>query len=173
MITNIMELDDSEYITVNELTEKLKEQAISVEKQNKIYNSEIDILKKENLEKFLLEKTAELVNEGLDTIKELKSIFVSNPNAEEIDALANAFKAVSSGLSVLKDIQITNSKIENNRELKEMEIQSKKELKEMKMEDDTSKFLLTRDEVFKKLLEKSDVIEADFTLESENNVKQD
>lgn len=160
-----MDINDSEYVTVNELTEKLKEQVTTVQTQNKNYNMESDVLKKENLEKFLLEKTGELVSEGLEAIKELKNIFVSNPNAEEIDALANAFKAVSSGLSVLKDLQITNSKIENNKELKEMEIKAKKELKELKKEEDGPKLLFTRDEVFKKLLEKSDVIEAEFVKE--------
>jgi hypothetical protein len=158
-----MELNDSEFITVNELTEKLKEQVDTVQKQNKDYYLENDKLKKDNLEKFLLEKTGEMVSEGLDAIKELKNIFVSNPNAEEIEALASAFRAVSSGLSVLKDIQIANSKIENNKELKEMEIKAKKELKELKKEDDQTKLMLTRDEVFKKLLEKSDVIDVEFS----------
>ena len=159
-----MDTNDSEYITVNELTEKLKEQVSTIQKTNNSYSSETNVLKKENLEKFLLEKTGELVSEGLEAIKDLKNIFVSNPNAEEIDALANAFKAVSSGLSVLKDIQISNSKIENNKELKEMEIKAKKELKELKKEDDTQKLMFTRDEVFKKLLEKSDVVDAEFSL---------
>ena len=156
-------MDDSDYITVNELTEKLKDQVSAVQKQSANYYGESNALKKENLEKFLLEKTGELVSEGLDTIRELKNIFVSNPNADEIDALANAFKAVTSGLSVLKDIQVTNSKIENNIELKIMDIKAKKDLKELKKEDDGAKLMLTRDEVFKKLLEKSDVIDAEFT----------
>ena len=154
--------DDSNYITVNELTEKLKEQVDNVNNKNREYKSEVDTLKKDNLEKFILEKTGELVVEGLDTIKELKSIFVSNPNAEEIDSLAQAFKAVSSALSVLKDIQVTNSKIENNKELKEMDIKAKKELKEASKEEIQQKVLLTRDEVLKKLIEKSEVIEAEF-----------
>lgn len=157
-----MDMDDSDYITVNELTEKLKDQVSAVQKQSANYYGESNPLKKENLEKFLLEKTGELVSEGLETIRELKNIFVSNPNADEIDALANAFKAVTSGLSVLKDIQITNSKIENNIELKVMDIKAKKDLKELKKEDDGTKLMLTRDEVFKKLLEKSDVIDAEF-----------
>jgi len=154
--------DDSNYITVNELTEKLKEQVDNVNTKNKEYKSEVDTLKKDNLEKFILEKTGELVVEGLDTIKELKSIFVSNPNAEEIESLSQAFKAVSSALSVLKDIQVANSKIENNKELKEMDIKAKKELKEASKEDIPQKYLLTRDEVLKKLIEKSEVIEAEF-----------
>lgn len=155
-------MDDSEYITVNELTEKLKDQVSAVQKHNANYYGECNPLKKENLEKFLLEKTGELVSEGLETIRELKNIFVSNPNADEIDALANAFKAVTSGLSVLKDIQITNSKIDNNIELKVMDIKAKKDLKALKKEDDGTKLMFTRDEVFKKLLEKSDVIDAEF-----------
>jgi hypothetical protein len=157
-----MEDYNSEFITVNELTEKLKHQASNIQKTDKDYREEKDLLKKENLEKFLLEKTGVLVEEGLDTIKELKSIFVSNPNSDEIDALANAFKAVSSALSVLKDIQIANAKVDSNKELKEMEIKAKKELKESKKEDDVQKVLLTRDEVLKRLIEKSDVLEGEF-----------
>ena len=157
-----MEDYNSEFITVNELTEKLKDQASSIQKTDKDYREEKDLLKKENLEKFLLEKTGVLVEEGLDTIKELKSIFVNNPNSDEIDALANAFKAVSSALSVLKDIQIANTKVDSNKELKEMEIKAKKELKESKKEDDAQKVLLTRDEVLKRLIEKSDVLEGEF-----------
>ena len=158
-----MEEELSDYITVNELTEKLKEQVSDVQDKKREYNHESAGLTRDNLEKFLLEKTGELVIEGLDTIKELKGIFVSNPNAEEIDSLSQAFKAVSSALSVLKDIQVSNSKIENNKELKEMDIKAKKELKEAKKDDEGPKLLLTRDEVLKKLIENSEIIEAEFT----------
>jgi len=154
----------SDFISVNDLTEKLKEQVSSINNKNIEYKKEENTLKKENLEKFLLEKTGELVEEGLDTIKELKSIFVSNPNSDEIDSLAQAFKAVSSALSVLKDIQVTNSKIENNKELKEMDIRAKKDLLENKDKDkDRDKILLTREEIMKQLIEKSDVIDVEFT----------
>ena len=158
-----MEEENLDYISVNELTEKLKEQANTLKNKNNEFRSENDVLKKENLEKFLLEKTGILVEEGLDTIKELKGIFVSNPNAEEIDSLAQAFKAVSSALSVLKDIQVSNSKIINNRELKEMDIKAKKDLLENKdKEKDTHRLLFTREEMMKKLIEKSEVIDAEF-----------
>lgn len=159
-----MEDDLSDFISVNDLTEKLKEQVSSISNKNTEYKREENLLKKENLEKFLLEKTGVLVEEGLDTIKELKSIFVSNPNAEEIDSLAQAFKAVSSALSVLKDIQVTNSKIENNKELKEMDIKAKKDLLDNKDRDkDRDKILLTREEIMKQLIEKSDVIDVEFS----------
>lgn len=158
-----MEEDNLEYFSINELTEKLKEDVKSVNLKNNELKKESDSLKKENLEKFILEKTGDLVVEGLDTIKELKNIFVSNPNAEEIDSLAQAFKAVSSALSVLKDIQITNSKIENNKELKEMDIKAKKELLDGKDKDrDRERVLLTREEVIKQLINRSEVIEAEF-----------
>ena len=158
------EPDDNDFLSVNELTEKLKEEADNIAKKNKEYNIEEDLLKKENLEKFLLEKTGVLVTEGLDVIRELKSVFVKNPDAEEIDALSNAFKAVSSALSVLKDIQVTNNKIESNREIKAMEIQAKKDLADQRVKDDSAdKVLLTRDEVFKKLIERSEVVEGDFS----------
>jgi hypothetical protein len=158
-----MEEIDSEYISVNELTQKLKDQVSFIDSKNKEYTRETNSLSKENLEKFLLEKTGELVNEGLDTIKELKSVFVSNPNADEIDSLAQAFKAVSSALSVLKDIQVSNSKIENNKELKEMDIKAKKEmLVDKEKSTETQKILLTREEIMKSLIEKSEIVDVEF-----------
>lgn len=164
-ITTFME-DNNEELVINELTEKLKEQMSGVDSVNKEYNHENDVLKKENLEKFLLEKTGELVNEGLSTIRELKDVFVNNPDAEEIEALSQAFKAVSSALSVLKDIQVTSMKVDSNKELKEMDIKAKKELKENSEANNfQEKTLLTRDEVFKMLLEKSQVVDVDFEKE--------
>lgn len=156
--------EDNQFISINELTEKLKTDIDTVNSKNKEYKRQQDYVNKENLESFLLEKTSELILEGLDTIKELKSIFVSNPNAEEIESLAQSFKAVSTALSVLKDIQVSNSKIESNKELKEMEIKAKKELIEQKgREIETQKNLLTREEVMKQLIDRSDIIEAEFT----------
>ena len=164
-----------DFLTVNELTEKLKEEVDSISNKNKEYNTEKDALKKENLEKFLLEKTGLLVEEGLDVIRELKGVFVNNPDAEEIDALSNAFKAVGSALSVLKDIQVSNSKIESNKEIKIMEIQAKKELSEQKnkTEDNEEKVYLTRDDLFKRLLEKAEVVDVDFSKIEDADTKQD
>ena len=164
-----------DFLTVNELTEKLKEEVDCISQKNKEYNNEKDSLKKEDLEKFLLEKTGFLVEEGLDVIRELKSVFVNNPDAEEIDALSNAFKAVGSALSVLKDIQVSNSKLESNKEIKIMEIQAKKELSEQKSKNDVDeeKVYLTRDEIFKKLLEKTEVIDVDFSKIEDADTKQD
>jgi hypothetical protein len=164
-----------DFLTVNELTEKLKEEVDCISQKNKEYNNEKDSLKKEDLEKFLLEKTGFLVEEGLDVIRELKGVFVNNPDAEEIDALSNAFKAVGSALSVLKDIQVSNSKLESNKEIKIMEIQAKKELSEQKSKNevDEEKVYLTRDEIFKKLLEKTEVIDVDFSKIEDADTKQD
>jgi hypothetical protein len=155
--------EEEQYISINELTEKLQDEVDTVKKKEKDYRRENDSVVKENLEKFILEKASELVVEGLDTIKELKGIFVSNPNAEEIDSLAQSFKAVSSALSILKDMQVSNSKIESNKELKEMEIKAKRELLENKSKEaETQKILLTREEVMKQLIDKSEIIEAEF-----------
>jgi len=157
--------ENNEELVINELTEKLKEQMSDVESKSKEYAQETDVLKKENLENFLLEKTGVLVNEGLDTIRELKDVFVNNPDAEEIEALSQAFKAVSSALSVLKDIQVTAMKVDSNKQLKEMDIQAKKELKDKSKDEDDQKIYLTRDEVFRRLLEKTEIIDAEFEKE--------
>lgn len=149
-------------LNINEFTEKLKQQMGGLEEINDVYKKEVEPLKKENLEKFLLEKTGDLVSAGLDTLRELKDAFINNPDAEEIDALSQVFRAVSSGLSVLKDIQVTSMKNESNRSIKEMEINARKELKDISKDENLEKIFLTRDEVLRQLVEKSVVVDAEF-----------
>ena len=85
---------------------------------------------------------------------------MNNPESREVEALSEALKAVASALSVIKDIHVTQVKMEGTKELKIMDIQSRKALKEV---DRQEKILMSRDEIFKKILEEANVIEAEAT----------
>jgi hypothetical protein len=83
---------------------------------------------------------------------------MNNPESREVESLSEALKAVASALNVIKDIHVTHLKKDNLKEIKTMEIESRKILK---TEENKNKLMLSRDEMFKKILEDAKVIEAE------------
>jgi hypothetical protein len=114
----------------------------------------------EDLEKFILDSSKELVRSGIDAISEIKQTVLLNPQSDEVEALAEIFKGVSTAMNILKDIQITKMKSKSSKEIKEMELKNKKELE--KNEKVPTGLLMTRDEVFKMLIEGGDIVDAEF-----------
>lgn len=114
----------------------------------------------EDLEEFILKNSKNLVECGIDAINEIKQTVLLNPQSDEVEALAEIFKGVSTAMNILKDIQITKMKSKSSKEIKEMEIQSKKELEEL--EQTSHGLKMTRDEVFKMLKESGDILDTEF-----------
>lgn len=114
-------------------------------------------LPREKLEDFVLNSTGKLVTQGLEIVEGVKDYVMNNPESKEVEALSQALKAVASALSVIKDVHITQIRRESAKDLKIMEIESRKMLKE---EDRRDRLMLSRDEVFKKIMDEAKVIEA-------------
>jgi hypothetical protein len=114
----------------------------------------------EDLEKFILDNSKELVKTGIDAINEIKQTVLLNPQSDEVEALAEIFKGVSTAMNILKDIQITKMKSSSTKEIKEMELKTKKELENV--EKNQIGLRMTRDEVFKMLMQNEDIIDAEF-----------
>lgn len=142
--------------SVNDLIQQLN---ISV-KDNKNLASQNFDLPKDQVESFVLNSTGKLVTQGLEIVEGVKEYVMNNPESREVEALSEALKAVASALTVIKDIHIAQIKKEGNKELKIMDIESRKLLKGAQQQE---KFLMSRDEVFKKILEDAKVIEAEAT----------
>lgn len=147
-------MDDENQISVNDLIKELEN---SAEKTKLVAKNNTE-LSKENLEQFVLNSTGKLVTQGLEIVEGVKDYVMNNPESREVVALAEALKAVASALTVVKDIQITQMKKEGAETIKKMEIESRKQLKN---EETKTRILLSRDEVFKKIMEDAKVIEAE------------
>jgi Mg2+ and Co2+ transporter CorA len=102
------------------------------------------------------------VESGIEAINEIKQTVLLNPQSDEVEALAEIFKGVSSAMSILKDIHIAKMKTENSKEIKQMDIESKRQLE--KIEDSKSGVQMTRDEIFKMLMQNEDIVDTEFTL---------
>ena len=77
---------------VGTLIDQLKENNKTVEK----VKAERDPLKKEDLEKFVIERGGALIEDALEMVATVKDFIISAPNAEDVDALAGLINATSS-----------------------------------------------------------------------------
>lgn len=148
-------MEDKEF-SVNDLIDQLKETTNFGKDATK--NPEKYSLPKENLEQFVLDSTGKLVTQGLEIVEGVKEYVMNNPESKEVIALSEALKAVASALTVVKDIHISQIKRDSLKDIKTMEIESRKQLKE---DDRKERFLMSRDEMFKRIMEEAKVIEAE------------
>lgn len=147
-------MEEKEF-SVNDLINELK---INTKENKDLLAKESFNLPKDRLEDFVLNSTGKLVTQGLEIVEGVKEYVMNNPESREVEALAEALKAVASALSVVKDIHITQMRKDGAKELKTMEIEARKEIKQ---EESTTRLYITRDEVFKKIMEDAKTIEAE------------
>lgn len=148
----------STFLGSNDLTNKLKNSLTNIKEKasenEKNYN--------EDLEQFILKNSRELVENGIDAISEIKQTVLLNPQSDEVEALAEIFKGVSTAMNILKDIQIAKMKVDATKEIKQMDILSKKmEIEEEKSKGDNG-LRMTRDEVFKMLKDSDYIVDAEY-----------
>lgn len=135
---------------LNEMVGDLLNQLQTAEKKAKDVEKEKDPLKKENLEKFVIENAGRLVEESLGMIKNVKDYIISAPEHKDVTALADLVAATSSAIESLNKIIVTDKRNEAIIKVKEMDIKSRQEKHE---EESQPKKLLSREEVFKMLID--------------------
>lgn len=115
-------------------------------------------LDKADLEQFILNNTGRLINDSMNTIDNIKQYIISAPEPEDVHSLAELYKASTGAIETLNKILLQQQKSETQVAIKTMDIQSKQALAENK---DKDKLTFTRDEIFDKLIQSGDVIEAE------------
>ena len=150
----------SGFLGSNDLTKNLQQSIGNLNskvKENKVKQDE-------DLEDFILRNSKELVESGIDAINEIKQTVLMNPQSDEVEALAEIFKGVSTAMNILKDIQVTKMKTNATKELKQMDIESKREIEEI--ENGPKGLTMTRDQVFKLLKDSGEIVDTEFTVVS-------
>jgi len=143
---------------LNEMVGDLLDQLSEAQKKAKEAEVEQNPLKKDELEKFVVEKGGKLVEESLEMLKNVKDYIISSPEAKDVDAFASLVAAASTAIETLNKIAINDKKSETIITAKKMDIEARKELKQ---EDTNQKLLTTREQIFKALIDNSKVIDAE------------
>jgi len=139
---------------VGSLIDQLKENNQAIEKVKAVREP----LKKEELEDFVREKGANLIEDALEMVSTVKDFIISAPNAEDVEALSGLINATAAAMDTLNKINIQDKKSDASFKLKEMDIKAKKELQQA---DASVKIMLTREEVLKSLSNNAKPIQAE------------
>lgn len=134
---------------LNEMVGDLLEQLQDANKKAEIAKKENNPLKKEDMERFVIEKAGKLVEESIEVVSNVKDYISSAPESKDVGSLAELIAATSTAIETLNKIIVTDKKNETLMKAKEMDIASRKELKEV---DNNNKLLATREQVFKMLI---------------------
>jgi len=148
---------------IGSLIDQLRENNQVVEKVKTVREP----LKKEELETFVREKGANLIEDALEMVATVKDFIISAPNAEDVEALSGLINATAAAMDTLNKINIQDKKSDASIKLKEMDIKAKKELQEA---DAGVKIMLTREEVLRNLANNAKPIQAEII---ENKAIQD
>jgi 6-pyruvoyl-tetrahydropterin synthase len=147
-----MENDDELEKIGDSILDQLQQSLTTKSQPNSVSN---EPLTTENLEKFVLDKTAVLVAQSMEAVENLKDYIQAGASDKEITAFAEVVKASTSAIETLNKLLQSKDKIENSIKLKEMDIKARKELNVV---DNSVKLLLSREDLMKQLIKDSDKI---------------
>jgi len=103
---------------------------------------------KDDLEAFIISKSASLVQKALDIVDEVRDRATADGDAESIKALADMVKATSSAVDALGKVHISSERNKTAKEISKANIESRQG---MNSENNQAKLMLSREEVMSKL----------------------
>ena len=132
----------------------------------------------DSIEDFVLEKSAKLIQQGVDTIERVKNTISSGAPAEEVEAYSKLISSVASAIEILNKIHLQNKKTTATKEIKQMEMEASKKLldkyggdKHNTIENQTNILVTaTREEIMKALASQAmqiKDIDANFNIKEE------
>jgi hypothetical protein len=127
----------------------------SLTEKKEIVKAPPSALTNENLEEFVLQQTATLVNQSMEAVDNLKDYIQAGVSDREITAFAEVVKASSAAIETLNKLLIAREKNKLTSELKEKDIQARKELN---TQDNQTRLLLSREDLMKQLIVDSENI---------------
>mgnify|MGYP000108227434 CR=1 FL=1 len=135
---------------VDDILSQLSTQHHSITRQKKTEEEVPDV---EDLEEYLVKKTARLINTTLDAVDNVKDYISSAPENRDVASLAELMRSANSAIETMQKVHSNKANNEARKELKTMDIDSKKQLN---MADNQTKLVMSREEIMKAMLEAPD-----------------
>jgi hypothetical protein len=111
-------------------------------------------LKKEDLEKFVIDNAASVVVDSIEMIQSLKMDVMAGGDSKMVEATAELVKAVTGAIDALSKLKLNDDKLRGQKELKQMDIDSKNTETPLGLQGGV---FLSREEIIKNLFKKDDV----------------
>ena len=133
-------------VAVDDILSQLTTQHHSITRQQK---SKEEIPEVEDLEEYLIRKTAKLIDTTLDAVDNVKDYISSAPENRDVASLAELMRSANSSIETMQKIHANKANNEARKELKEMDIESKKQLN---IADNQTKLVMSREELMEAML---------------------
>ena len=132
---------------VDDILSQLSTQHHSITRQKK---TEEEVPEVDDLEEYLVKKTARLINTTLDAVDNVKDYISSALENRDVASLAELMRSANSAIETMQKVHANKANNEARKELKTMDIDSKKQLN---MADNQTKLVMSREEIMKAMLE--------------------
>ena len=146
--------EDDPFDGVGDLIEQLQGGTVDVNAMKEV--GEKLNFNKEDLEQFILDNQGTLIKDSVDVLQIMKQYVAAAPNAEDIGSFAELLKATSTAIDNLTKLHTANQRTDTQVKLKTMDIEAKKDIND---DNNRLKLIGTREEIFNKMLEDSNVID--------------
>ena len=140
---------------VNDLLEQLQEKGTTASKE--VAKQE---LSKEDMEKFLLQYSSQLIKGSVEFVEDLKQYINSAPTPEDVTAMATLVSSSAAAIETLNKLLISNKNNETKVQIKNMDIESRKQMQQIDMQ---GKLLMNREELLKQLLDDAKIVNVEAT----------
>lgn len=110
-------------------------------------------LKKEDLEKFIIDNAASIVMDSIEMVQSLKMDVMAGGDSKMVEATAELVKAVTGAIDALSKLKLNDDKLRGQKELKQMDISAKTLDNQM---DGKPGLFLSREEIINNLFRKDD-----------------
>lgn len=140
---------------VDDILSQLSTQNHSITRQKRTEEEPPEV---EELEEFIIKKTAKLINTTLDAVDNVKDYISSAPENKDVASLAELMRSANSAIETMQKVHSNRANNEARKELKTMDIDSKKELNVM---DNTTKLVMSREEIMNALITDSEPVVTD------------
>lgn len=129
---------------VDDIISQLSNQTYSIAKSK--HSTEVPDV--DELEEYLVKTTARLIDTTLDAVDNVKNYISSAPENRDVASLAELMRSANSAIETMQKIHANKENIQARKDVKQMDIDAKKELNIM---DNTTKLVMSREEVLKAL----------------------
>ena len=144
-----MDYEDEIEQDVDSIIAQIKNQGKSLKKAER---EKIE-LRKEDLEKFIIDNAASVVSDSIDMIQSIKVDVLAGADSKTIEAAAELVKAVTGAIDSLSKLKLSDDKLSGQKELKKMELDAKIE----NLQNNQQGLFISREEIFKRLFDEKKI----------------
>jgi hypothetical protein len=149
---------------INNIIDQLKTDSITPQiKNDNNFEQKQTTIDDKNVDEYVYKKSSELVESTLGAIQSFRDNILAGSDPKEISALSQLINSASKALDQLNKINLQNKQAKTNIEIKKMEIEANCKISKM-LPQTNNIVIATRDEIMKKMFDKSSVKKEKFEL---------